>query len=147
MKTVDEIKDTAEYFGCDEMDAVDSRSSSKRNAWPKMVSRGGIWIPREGGENRTDRHAHYRELRKIRSAPKFCRRSAVRLHRLRAGWPAVKKGEALLARFCACVCHGADLQGARPGCPASPAASPSYLARQLYDMQAAALERGRMGPS
>src|SRR4029078_1983846 len=46
--TAEEIKDTAEYFG-----------SMKWTPWirvveaatvPKMVSRGGIWVPREGGE-------------------------------------------------------------------------------------------------
>ena len=46
--TADEIKDTAEYFG-----------SMRWTPWirvvetatvPKMVSRGGIWIPRDGGE-------------------------------------------------------------------------------------------------
>jgi len=47
----------------------------------------------------------------------------------------IKKGEAL-ARSCG-VCHGADLQGLGP-VPGIAGRSPSYLARQLYDMQAAA---------
>ena len=53
----------------------------------------------------------------------------------------VKKGEALVTtggggKTTACtVCHGADLQRAWDRCPASPAARPSYMVRQLYDMQ------------
>jgi cytochrome c553 len=50
----------------------------------------------------------------------------------------IKKGEALAnsgAKFTRCsVCHGADLQGLGP-VPGIAGRSPSYIARQMYDMQ------------
>jgi cytochrome c553 len=52
----------------------------------------------------------------------------------------IKKGEALVTtggngRTVACtVCHGADLKGLGP-VPQIAGRSPSYLVRQLYDMQ------------
>jgi cytochrome c553 len=50
----------------------------------------------------------------------------------------VKKGEALAtsgAKFTKCsVCHGADLRGSGP-VPGIAGRSPSYIARQMYDMQ------------
>jgi len=129
--TVDEIKDTAEYFG-----------SMRWTPWirvvetatvPKMVSRGGIWIPREGGETEPIGT-------RIIETPENPERTEI-LRDPRSGFIAyapvgsVKKGEAL-ARSCG-VCHGADLQGLGP-VPGIAGRSPSYLARQLYDMQAAA---------
>ena len=52
---------------------------------------------------------------------------------------AVKKGEALVtkanAKTTACgVCHGADLRGLGPAPPLA-GRSPSYLVRQMFDMQ------------
>src|SRR5258705_4109760 len=44
----------------------------------------------------------------------------------------IKKGEAL-AKSCG-ACHGADLKGMGP-VPGLAGRSPSYLARQMYDMQ------------
>jgi cytochrome c553 len=55
----------------------------------------------------------------------------------------LKKGEALVrtggnGRTLACgACHGADLKGVGP-VPGIAGRSPSYLARQMYDMQAGA---------
>jgi cytochrome c553 len=54
----------------------------------------------------------------------------------------VKKGEALVTsgggKTLACgVCHGADLNGLGP-VPGIAGRSPSYLVRQMYDMQAGA---------
>ena len=51
----------------------------------------------------------------------------------------LKKGESLVTtgagKVTACtVCHGADLRGLGP-VPSLAGRSPSYLARQLYDMQ------------
>jgi cytochrome c553 len=51
----------------------------------------------------------------------------------------IKKGEALVTngsgKTTACgVCHGADLKGLGP-VPGLAGRSPSYLVRQLYDMQ------------
>jgi cytochrome c553 len=57
----------------------------------------------------------------------------------------IKKGEALAAsnaKTVACAgCHGADLKGLGP-IPGIAGRSPSYLVRQMYDMQAGA----RKGP-
>ena len=129
--TADEIKDTAEYFG-----------SMRWTPWirvvetatvPKMVSRGGIWIPREGGETEPIGT-------RVIETPENPERTEI-LRDPRSGFIAyapvgsIKKGEAL-ARSCG-VCHGADLQGLGP-VPGIAGRSPSYLARQLYDMQAAA---------
>ena len=52
---------------------------------------------------------------------------------------AIKKGEALVTtgggRTTACgVCHGADLKGLGP-VPGLAGRSPSYIARQMFDMQ------------
>ena len=52
----------------------------------------------------------------------------------------MKKGEALVTKgggkTTACgVCHGADLKGVGP-VPSLAGRSPSYIGRQLYDMQA-----------
>jgi cytochrome c553 len=55
----------------------------------------------------------------------------------------VKKGEALVTtggngKTVACgVCHGADLKGLGP-VPGIAGRSPSYMVRQMYDMQAGA---------
>ena len=50
----------------------------------------------------------------------------------------IKKGETLAtngAKFTKCsVCHGADLRGIGP-VPGIAGRSPSYIARQMYDMQ------------
>jgi cytochrome c553 len=129
--TAEEIKETAEYFG-----------SMKWTPWirvvetatvPKMVSRGGIWIPRDGGETEPIGT-------RIIETPENPERTEI-LRDPRSGFIAyapigsIKKGETL-ARSCG-VCHGADLQGLGP-VPGIAGRSPSYLARQMYDMQAGA---------
>ena len=129
--TPEEIKETAEYFG-----------AMKWTPWirvvetatvPKMVSRGGIWIPREGSETEPIGV-------RVVETPENPERTEI-LRDPRSGFIAyapvgsIKKGEAL-ARSCG-VCHGADLHGLGP-VPGIAGRSPSYLARQMYDMQAGA---------
>jgi len=129
--TPEEIKDTAEYFG-----------AMKWTPWirvvetatvPKTVSRGGMWIPVEGGEKEPIGM-------RIVETPENPERAEI-LRDPRSGFIAyapagsIQKGEAL-ARSCG-VCHGADLKGLGP-VPGIAGRSPSYLARQLYDMQAGA---------
>ncbi|HXJ38127.1 MAG TPA: c-type cytochrome, partial [Bryobacteraceae bacterium] len=46
----------------------------------------------------------------------------------------IRKGEALVARGNCGLCHGADLKGVGP-VPALAGYSPSYMVRQMYDMQ------------
>ena len=129
--TPEEIKETAEYFG-----------AMKWTSWirvvetatvPKMVSRGGIWVPREGSEREPIGA-------RVIETPEDPERTEI-LRDPRSGFIAyapvgsIKKGETL-ARGCV-VCHGPELQGIGP-VPAIAGRSPSYLARQMYDMQSGA---------
>jgi cytochrome c553 len=106
---------------------------------PKMESRGGIWIPLEGG-------AKEPIGMRIMETPENPERTEI-LRDPRSGFIAyvppgsLKKGEALVktggsGRTEACgVCHGRDLMGLGP-VPGIAGRSPSYLTRQMYDMQA-----------
>jgi cytochrome c553 len=135
--TPDEIKAAAEYFGA--MKWTPWIKVVETNTVPKMVSHGGIWVPLDGNQQEpigvriveTPEHVERTEvLRDPRSS-------------FIAYAPAgsIKKGEALATtggngRTVACgVCHGADLRGIGP-VPGIAGRSPSYLARQMYDMQA-----------
>ncbi len=137
--TPEEIKQTAEYFGA--MPWTPWVRVVETNTVPKVVSRGGIWIPVEGGEKEAIGT-------RIVETPEFPERTEI-LRDPRAGFIAyapvgsIKKGEALAktgggGRTEACgVCHGADLRGLGP-VPGIAGRSPSYLVRQMYDMQAGA---------
>jgi len=137
--TPEEIQASAEYF-----------AAIKWTPWirvvetatvPKMVSRGGIWIPLEG--NQTEPIGT-----RIVETPENPERTEI-LRDPRSGFIAyapvgsIAKGEALVTtggngRTEACgVCHGADLRGLGP-IPGIAGRSPSYLVRQMYDMQAGA---------
>jgi cytochrome c553 len=108
---------------------------------PKMESRGGIWIPLEGNEKEPIGV-------RIIETPENPERTEI-LRDPRSGFIAyaprgsIKKGEALVqaggnGRTLACgPCHGADLEGLGP-VPGIAGRSPSYLVRQMYDMQAGA---------
>jgi cytochrome c553 len=134
-----EIRESAEYFG-----------AMKWTRWikvvetatvPKMTSRGGIWIPVEGGEKESIGM-------RIVETPENAERTEI-LRDPRSGFIAyapvgsIKKGETLArtgggGRTLACgECHGADLGGLGP-VPGIAGRSPSYLVRQMYDMQAGA---------
>jgi cytochrome c553 len=137
--TPEETKQAAEYFG-----------SMKWTPWirvvetktvPKMESEGGIWIPaKETGMEPIGV--------RIIETPENVERTT-RLRDPRSGFIAyvpvgsVKKGESLVmtggsGKTTACgVCHGADLQGVGP-VPGIAGRSPSYLVRQMYDIQAGA---------
>jgi cytochrome c553 len=137
--TDQEIQQAAEYFG-----------SMKWTQWirvveastvRKMRSAGGIWVPIEGEATEpigtriieTPENVEHTELYRDP----------------RSGFIAyvppgsIKKGEALVVnggngKTVACgVCHGADLRGMGP-VPHIAGRSPSYLVRQMYDMQAGA---------
>ena len=135
MMTDDEIKAAAKYF-----------SSIPAKPWIKVVEtetapktgRGGIFIALEGdgGRHRAARPAHHRDAGQTRG------------HRVRrnprSGFIAyvppgsIKKGEALVTtgdgKVTACTaCHGPTCAGSAGAALAG--RSPSYLARQLYDMQ------------
>jgi cytochrome c553 len=111
------------------------------NTVPKMVSRGGIWIPVEGAQSEPIGT-------RIVETPENPERTEI-LRDPRSGFIAyappgsIRKGETLVktggnGRTVECgVCHGADLQGLGP-VPGIAGRSPSYLVRQMYDMQAGA---------
>ncbi len=137
--TPEEIKASADYFGAMQwtpwVRVVESATV------PKVVSRGGIWIPVEGGEKEPIGV-------RIVETPENPERTEV-LRDPRSGFIAyvppgsVKKGEALATtggggKTEACsVCHGAGLRGLGP-VPGIAGRSPSYLVRQMFDMQAGA---------
>jgi cytochrome c553 len=131
--TAEEIKETAEYFGA--MKWTPWIRVVETNTVPKMVSRGGIWIPVEGNQSEPIGV-------RIMETPENPERTEI-LRDPRSGFIAyapvgsIKKGEALVkSRTLECsVCHGADLQGLGP-VPGIAGRSPSYLVRQMYDMQA-----------
>jgi cytochrome c553 len=135
--TPEEIKETAEYFGS--MKWTPWVRVVETNTVPKVVSRGGIWVPVDGGPKEpigmriveTAENQERTEIRDPRSG--FIAYAPV---------GSVKKGEQLArtggTRTVACgPCHGADLTGLGP-VPGIAGRSPSYLARQMFDMQVGA---------
>ena len=136
MMTDDEKKDAAQYF-----------SSMKWTPWvrvvesdtiPKMLIANGIYLRAPGNETQSlgDR---------IIETPENVEATEV-LRDDRSGFVAyvppgsIKKGESLVmtgagGKTIACTtCHGADLMGMDP-MPGLAGRSPSYLVRQMYDMQ------------
>jgi cytochrome c553 len=133
--TDDEIKATAEYFG-----------SMKWTPWikvmeigtvPKTRIAGGMFVALEGSESEP-------LGQRIIEVPEKTEATEV-LRDPRSGFIAyapvgsIKKGELLVTtgggKTTQCgVCHGADLKGLGP-VPGIAGRSPSYLVRQMYDMQ------------
>ena len=133
--TDDEIKQAAEYFG-----------SMKWTPWMKVVetatvpktrTAGGMFLTLEGNEKEPlgpriiETPANVEGTEVLRDD-----HSAFIVY---APTGSVKKGEALVTtgagRTTQCgVCHGADLRGMGP-VPGLAGRSPSYLVRQMYDMQ------------
>ena len=137
--TPEEIRVTAEYFGAMKWTPWIRVVETERV--PAMESRGGIWVPVKGGSMEAI-------AARIIETPEDQERTEI-LRDPRSGFIAyvpvgsIKKGEALAkapaagkTETCA-VCHGADLNGLGP-VPGIAGRSPSYLARQMYDMQAGA---------
>ena len=128
--TDDEIKAAAEYFG-----------SMKWTPWIKVVESdtvpktriaGGLFVALEGNEkeplgNRLIEMPENTEASEVYRNP----RSGFIAY---APIGSIKKGEALAKNLQCGVCHGADLKGLGP-VPGIAGRSPSYLARQMYDMQ------------
>jgi cytochrome c553 len=137
--TPDEIKTAAEYFGS--MKWTPWIRVVETNTVPKMVSRGGIWVPAEGAEAGKEPIGV-----RVIETPEDAERTEV-LRDPHSGFIAyvpvgsLKKGEALVTtggngKTVACAsCHGPTLEGMGP-VPGIAGRSPSYLARQMYDMQA-----------
>ena len=136
--TSGEIRDAAEYFGA--MPWTPWIRVVETSTVPKMISRGGMWMPVDGADTEPIGE-------RILETPEYPERTEV-LRDPRAGFVAyvpvgsVKQGEALAmtggGRTEACAaCHGAALRGLGP-VPGIAGRSPSYLARQMYDMQTGA---------
>jgi cytochrome c553 len=137
--TPEEIKAAAEYFGA--MPWTPWVRVVETSTVPKMESRGGIWIPLEGAAKEPIGV-------RIMETPENPERTEI-LRDPRSSFIAyvppgsLKKGEALVktggnGRTEACgVCHGNDLMGLGP-VPGIAGRSPSYLARQMFDMQSGA---------
>ena len=133
--TEDEMKAAAEYFG-----------SMKWTPWikvvetetvPKTRNAGGMFLALEGSEKEP-------LGQRIIEVPENTEATEV-LRDSRSGFIAytpvgsIKKGEALVTsgagKTTQCgVCHGADLKGIGP-VPGIAGRSPSYLVRQMYDIQ------------
>jgi cytochrome c553 len=137
--TPDEIRVSAEYFGA--MPWTPWVRVVETDTVPKTESRGGIWIPVEGNEKEPIGV-------RIVETPENPERTEI-LRDPRSGFIAyappgsIKKGEALAktggdGKTVECgLCHGTDLMGLGP-VPGIAGRSPSYLVRQMYDMQAGA---------
>jgi cytochrome c553 len=136
--TPEEIKQAADYFGA--MPWTPWVRVVETDTVPKMVSRGGIWVPVDGSQKEPIGT-------RIVETPEDPERTEI-LRDPRSGFIAyapvgsVKKGEALVrgggGRTVDCAtCHGTDLKGLGP-VPGIAGRSPSYLARQMYDMQVGA---------
>jgi cytochrome c553 len=134
--TDDEVKASAEYFGA--MKWTPWIKVVETNTVPKTRIEGGLFLALEGSEKEPIG-------RRIIEVPKNAEATEM-LRDARSGFIAyapvgsIKKGEALVMRGgggkttqCA-VCHGANLQGLGP-VPGIAGRSPSYIVRQLYDMQ------------
>ena len=133
--TEEEIKAAADYYG-----------SMKWSPWIKVVETkmvpktriaGGMFLTEEGGEKEP-------LGARIIETPENTEGTEL-LRDARSGFIAyvpvgsIKKGEALVTngagKTTACaVCHGADLKGLGP-VPGLAGRSPSYMVRQMFDMQ------------
>lgn len=133
--TDEEIKAAAEYFG-----------AMKWTPWIKVVETStvpktrlsvGMFLPLEGSETEPlgERIIEMPEQPEATEALRDPRSGFIAY----VPFGSIKKGEVLVAtgggKTVRCgVCHGADLKGLGP-VPGIAGRSPSYLVRQLYDMQ------------
>jgi cytochrome c553 len=133
--TDDEIKAAAEYYGA--MKWTPWIKVVETKTVPKTYTNVGMYLPLEGNEKEALGE-------RIIEIPVDAE-ATEGLRNPRSGFIAyvpdgsVKKGEALVTgdhgKAVACgVCHGADLKGLGP-VPGLAGRSPSYLVRQMYDIQ------------
>jgi cytochrome c553 len=133
--TEDEIKQTAEYFGS--MKFTPWMKVMETSSVPKTHTSVGMFLVNEGSEKEplgqriieTPVDAEATEVLRDDHSPFI----------VYAPGGSVKKGEALVTKGAGkttqCgVCHGEDLRGSGPVPPLA-GRSPSYLVRQMYDMQ------------
>jgi cytochrome c553 len=133
--TPEEIKAAAEYFGS--MKWTPWMRVVETNTVPKTRLAGGMYLTLEGNEKEPLGS-------RIIETPENAEETEI-LRNPRSGFVvyvppgSIKKGEALVltgaGRTTQCgMCHGAELKGLGP-VPGLAGRSPSYLVRQLYDMQ------------
>jgi len=133
--TDDEIKASAEYFGA--MKWTPWIKVVETDTVPKTYTNVGMFLPLEGNENEPlgqriiETPVDVEATEGLRDP-----RSSFIAY---APFGSIAKGEALVTRgngkTLACgACHGSDLKGLGP-VPGLAGRSPSYLVRQLYDMQ------------
>ena len=137
----EEMKQAADYFSA--IKWTPWIRVVETNTVPKVESHGGIWVPVEGAaagkEPIGTRIVEIPENAEHTEALKDPHSGFIAYVPVGA----IKKGEALVktggnGRTTACgYCHGPDLLGMGP-VPGIAGRSASYLARQLYDMQAGA---------
>ena len=137
--TDEEIREAAAYFGA--MPWTQWIRVVEVNTVPKTRIQGGMFLRLEGNDTEPIGN-------RIIEAPEHTERTEV-MRDPRAGFVAyvpsgsIARGQALVTtgnrgRTLACgVCHGANLQGMGP-VPGIAGRSPSYLVRQMYDMQTGA---------
>jgi cytochrome c553 len=137
--TDEEIRDAASYFAA--MPWTQWIRVVEANAVPKTRIQGGMFLRLEGSETEPIGN-------RIIETPEHTERTEV-MRDPRAGFVAyvpngsIARGQALVTtgnrgKTIACsLCHGANLQGMGP-VPGIAGRSPSYLVRQMYDMQTGA---------
>ena len=136
--TDEEIKETADYFGS--MPWTPWVRVVETDTVPKTRISAGLFLPIDGAGTEPIG-------RRIVEVPESVEASEI-YRNPRVGFVAyappgsIRKGEALATsgsgKTLACgTCHGADLKGLGP-VPGIAGRSPSYLVRQMYDMQAGA---------
>ena len=135
--TDDEIKAAAEYFGAMKwtpwIKVVESTTA------PKTRIQGGLFLALEGNEkeplgNRIIEVPENAEATEVLRDPHSGFIAYVPVGSLKKGAALVNTGGGGKTTQCA-LCHGADLKGMGP-VPGIAGRSPSYLMRQMYDMQA-----------
>jgi cytochrome c553 len=133
--TEDEIKAAAEYFGS--MKWTPWMRVVETNTVPKTRIAGGMYLTLEGNEKEPIGP-------RIIETPENAEETEI-LRNPRSGFVvyvptgSIKKGESLVktgaGKTTQCgACHGADLKGLGP-VPGIAGRSPSYMVRQMYDMQ------------
>jgi cytochrome c553 len=134
--TEEEIKATAEYFGA--MPWTPWIRVVETDMAPKTRISGGLFLALDGNEKEPlgDRIIEVPESAEASETYRNPRSGFIAY----APPGSVKKGETLVTsgggKTLACgACHGADLKGLGP-VPGIAGRSPSYLVRQMYDMQA-----------
>jgi cytochrome c553 len=133
--TDDEIKAAAEYFGA--MKWTPWIEVVEASMVPKTRIQGGLFLALEGNEKepiagRIIEVPKNAEATEVLRDPHSGFIAYVPPGSLKKGMALVTKGEGKTTE-CA-LCHGADLKGVGP-VPGIAGRSPSYLMRQLYDMQ------------